>query len=55
MKKVVGVERVFGDMRACQEHDEWLKIDVHVDSDWAKGTRWKSASGGVMMVGGTVV
>ena len=36
-------------------HDDKVNVDVHVDSDWAKGPERKSTSGGMMMINGTVV
>ena len=36
------------------KHDE-VNVDVHVDSDWAKGPERKSTSGGMTMINGTVV
>ena len=35
-------------------HDDKVNVDVHVDSDWAKGPERKSTSGGMMMINGTV-
>ena len=35
--------------------DDEVNVDVHVDSDWAKGPDRKSTSGGMMMINGTVV
>ena len=37
------------------KHDEEVNVDVHVDSNWAKGPERKSTSGGMMMINGTVV
>ena len=48
-----GVRKVTWAMRAWK-HDE-MKVDVHVDSDRAKGTERRSTSGGMMMINGTVV
>ena len=36
-------------------NDDKVNVDVHVDSDWAKGPERKSTSGGMMMINGTVV
>ena len=36
------------------KYDDEVNVDVHVDSDWAKGPERKSTSGGMMMIG-TVV
>ena len=41
-------------MRSWRDDDE-VNVDVHVDSDWAKGPERKSTSGGRMMINGTVV
>ena len=32
-----------------------MTVNVHVVSDWARGTERKSTSGGLMMASGTVV
>ena len=48
---VVGVTWVVRSWR----HDDKVNVDVHVDSDWAKGPERKSTSGGMMMINGTVV
>ena len=48
-----GVEKVTWKMGAWQNNDE-VNVDVHVDSDWAKGPERKSTSGGMMMINGTV-
>ena len=48
-----GVEKVAWVMRVWK--DDGKTVDVHVDSDWAKGPERKSTSGGMMMVNGTVV
>ena len=37
------------------EDEEEPRIEVWVDSDWAKGKDRKSTSGGVMTVGGVAV
>ena len=36
-------------------HDDQVNVDVHVDSNWAKGPERKSTSAGMMMFFGTVV
>ena len=36
----------------AREHDE-MKVDVHVDSDWAEGPERKSTGGGMMIINGT--
>ena len=51
---LVGMEKVVWEMKAWSDAEQ-VKIDVHVDSDWAKGPERKSTSGGMMMLGGTVV
>ena len=48
-----GVEKVTW-VRSWKSDDE-VNVDVHVDSDWAKGPERKSTSGGTMMINGTVV
>ena len=40
-----GVEKVTWVMRSWK-HDDEVNVDVHVDSDWAKGPERKSTSGG---------
>ena len=49
-----GVEKVTWKMRPWK-HDDAVDVDVHLDSDWAKGPEGKSTSGGVMMINGTLV
>ena len=49
-----GVENLTWKMGAWQNNEE-VNVDVHVDSDWAKGPERKSTSGGMMMINGTVV
>ena len=49
-----GLEKVTWVMRSWRDDDE-VNVDVHVDSDWAKGPERKSTSGGRMMINGTVV
>ena len=51
---LTGVEKVTWVMRSWR-HDDKVNVDVHVDSDWAKGPERKSTSGGMMMINGTVV
>ena len=51
---LTGVEKVTGVLRSWR-HDDKVNVDVHVDSDWAKGPERKSTSGGMMMINGTVV
>ena len=51
---LVGMEKVVWEMKAWDDADR-VKIDVHVDSDWAKGAEREATSGGLMMIGGTVV
>ena len=41
-------------MRSWRNDDE-VNVDVHVDSNWASGPKRKPASGGKMMINGTVV
>ena len=48
---LIGVEKVTWVMR----HDDKVNVNVHVDSDWAKGPERKSTSGGMMMINGTAV
>ena len=48
------VQKVTWVMRSWR-HDDKANVDVHVDSDWAKGPERKSTSGGMMMINGTVV
>ena len=50
---VTGVEKVTWVMRSWR-HDDKVNVDVHVDSDWAKGPERKSISGGIMMINGAV-
>ena len=49
-----GLEKVTWVMRSWRDDDE-VNVDVHADSDWAKGPERKSTSGGRMMINGTVV
>ena len=49
-RSLAGVEKVTWVMRSLR-HDDKVNVDVHVDSDWAKGPERKSRSGG----NGTVV
>ena len=51
---LTGVEEVTWVMRSWR-HDDKVNVDVHVDSDWAKGPERKSTSGGMMMINGTVL
>ena len=51
---LTGVEKVTWVMRSWR-HDDKVYVDVHVDSDWAKGPERKSTSGDMMMINGTVV
>ena len=51
---LTGVEKVTWVMISWR-HDDEVNVDVHVDSDWAKGPERKSASGGMMMINCTVV
>ena len=50
---LIGVEKVTWVMKSWR-HDDKVNVDVHVDSDWAKGPERKSTSEGMMMIG-TVV
>ena len=43
---LTGVEKVTWVMRSWR-HDDKVNVDVHVDSDWAKGPERKSTSGGM--------
>ena len=49
-----GVQKVTWMMQAWESVDV-ATLDVHVNSDWAKGPERKSTSGGMMMRNGTVV
>ena len=53
LRYLVGVTKVTLEMQA-RDDDDTLKVDVHVDSDCAKGLERKLASG-EMMINGTVV
>ena len=51
VKYLVGAESVVWKMREWGDQEE-VRIDVYVDSDWAKSADRKSTSGGVIALGG---
>ena len=54
VRYLVGVKAVMWKMREWEDEEE-VKVEVFVDSDWAKDASRKSTSGGVLVFGGVAV
>ena len=52
---LVGAKRLVWKYQEKENDDERVKVDVHVDSDWASGWSRKSTSGAVLTVDGVGV
>ena len=56
VRYLVGAEKVVWNYREFEGEGRKLRLDVHVDSDWAGGgADRKSTSGGMMMLEGAAV
>ena len=55
VRYLVGAEKVVWRFKEFEEERKRWRLDVHVDSDWAKGADRKSTSGGMAMLEGAGV